>query len=80
MLLVYTLVAAFAYNCCALEAASDHSSCQGYSVHNIIRKKWALEADLDLLGHGCAIYGPDVPKLRLSVEYQTGMVLSILYN
>jgi alpha-glucosidase len=46
--------------------------CQGYAVSNVKSTARRLDADLDLIGDGCGIYGPDIAQLRLSVEYQTG--------
>lgn len=46
--------------------------CKGYSVSNIIEEPFKVQADLDLIGDGCGVYGPDVAKLKVLVEYQTG--------
>ncbi|KAI9149513.1 putative alpha/beta-glucosidase agdC [Paramyrothecium foliicola] len=76
--IVVTLAAAFAPISCALEAAVDYSACRGYTVQNVVQGKWKLEADLDLVGNGCAIFGPDVPLLKLLVEYQTDSRVHVL--
>ena len=48
----------------------DSRACQGYAVQNPVNGQRSYSAQLDLRG-GCRIYGPDVPKLSLSVEYET---------
>lgn len=62
---------------CSLSTASEsgllvEKKCQGYSASNVVKHDRGLTADLDLIGEGCRIYGPDLPKLRLTVEYETG--------
>jgi alpha-glucosidase len=57
---------------------SDYSSCQGYSVRKLVQTKRRVEADLELIGSGCEVYGPDVPQLKLLVEWQTDSRLHIL--
>lgn len=55
-----------------IDTSPDFAKCQGYSVSSLTQGKWSLEADLDIIGDGCEVYGPDVAKLKLLVEYQTG--------
>jgi alpha-glucosidase len=59
-------------------AADDHSTCGGYSVSNVAKTVNTIHADLDLIGTGCTIYGPDIARLRLAVEYQAESRLHIL--
>lgn len=48
------------------------ASCLGYSATKINETSNGLEAELHLIGKGCSVYSPDVPALRLTVEYQSG--------
>ncbi|KAG6899905.1 hypothetical protein C0993_005484 [Termitomyces sp. T159_Od127] len=68
-------VVAFLY-----QAGSAHSefvdpavldACSGYSATNITTSGASLTADLVLDGEGCAVFGPDVEKLGLTVVYET---------
>lgn len=55
------------------DASADRlASCDGYSVTRVAETNKGIEAHLDLIGVGCAVYGPDVPKLKLLVEHETG--------
>lgn len=55
-----------------------YSACNGYSVSNVIKTPRNIQADLDLIGSGCGVYGPDIVHLKLTVEYQTESRLHIL--
>ncbi|KAA8910594.1 alpha-glucosidase [Sphaerosporella brunnea] len=44
---------------------------KGYTASNVRTTSSSLTADLKLIGKGCAIYGPDIPSLKLSVNYDT---------
>lgn len=48
------------------------TNCKGYSVANLRNNGFVVEADLDLIGDGCAAFSPDIPKLSLYVEYESG--------
>ena len=52
--------------------ADIDSLCEGYSISNVVENGFTISAHLDLIGKGCHVYGPDVPKLKLLVEYETG--------
>jgi alpha-glucosidase len=58
--------------------ADNYTACEGYSVTNIFQAAHTFQADLDLIGAGCAVYGPDITHLKLTVEYQTESRLHIL--
>ena len=50
--------------------------CPGYHVVAAQDDGSTLTADLRLSGEPCNLYGEDLPKLKLQVEYQTGRLLS----
>ena len=54
-------------------ATSAPTHCPGYKVSDsdVTQDDVSLKATLTLAGP-CNLYGPDVDKLRLLVEYQTG--------
>lgn len=54
-------------------APAKVDECQGYSVSNVVEEPFKVQADLDLIGQGCSVYGPDVAQLKLLVEYQTSL-------
>lgn len=60
---------------------ADDLNCSGYIARNVRKEGFQLEADLGLLAN-CDTHGPDVPKLSLSVTYETGKRLgsSIFHN
>lgn len=49
-----------------------HEERCGYNVENIKQYRSSLSAGLVLAGEGCHVFGPDLPKLRLEVNYDTG--------
>ncbi|KAL4973573.1 glycosyl hydrolases family 31-domain-containing protein [Aspergillus desertorum] len=49
----------------------DLSNCTGYKVTKHWKTKSGFYADLSLAGPACNVYGIDLPKLKLEVEYQT---------
>lgn len=51
---------------------SIDTSCHGYTVNKVTETSRGVQAELDLVGAGCGVYGPDVPELRLTAEYETG--------
>lgn len=57
---------------CHHVGAITTDDCHGYSLSGVTETHSSITADLDLIGTGCGIYGPDIPKLSLTVEYQTG--------
>ncbi|KEY68038.1 hypothetical protein S7711_06950 [Stachybotrys chartarum IBT 7711] len=61
-----------------IDSSPDFAKCRGYSVSSLTQGKWSLEADLDIIGDGCEVYGPDVAKLKLLVEYQTDSRLHVV--
>ncbi|KAB5540560.1 alpha-glucosidase [Coniochaeta sp. 2T2.1] len=54
-------------------AVVAYNACGGYSVTSN-----TIHADLDIIGTGCASYGPDVLHLKLIVEYQSRSRLHIV--
>jgi hypothetical protein len=57
--------------CSAFAAADTIDDCKGYRVAKVHKTKSSIEADLHLIGKGCAAYGPDIENLTLLVEFQT---------
>lgn len=53
--------------------------CPGYKASNVKEDHNSLTADLELAGKPCNTFGEDLKNLRLLVEYQTGMLPSILF-
>ena len=53
------------------------SSCPGYKATDIVEDGDTLTADLHLAGEPCNTYGKDIEHLKLKVEYETGMRLTI---
>ncbi|KAL6237911.1 hypothetical protein BDW75DRAFT_248352 [Aspergillus navahoensis] len=49
----------------------DLSNCTGYKVTKHWKTRSGFYADLALAGPACNVYGVDLPKLKLEVEYQT---------
>jgi len=45
--------------------------CDGYAASNVDRRVDGLSADLELIGAGCAVFGRDLPLLKLTVNYDT---------
>lgn len=52
-------------------------ACAGYNVSHFLQHGSRIEAQLDLVGAGCGVYGPDVTNLKLFVEYETGELHAI---
>lgn len=50
-------------------------SCPGYEASNVQNTGNSLTADLTLAGPACNAYGDDLVDLRLSVTYETGMLV-----
>ncbi|KAF5348995.1 hypothetical protein D9758_012736 [Tetrapyrgos nigripes] len=46
-------------------------ACPGYTVSNVVNDGATLNADLTLAGEGCNVFGTDIPRLSLSVTYET---------
>jgi alpha-glucosidase len=46
-------------------------SCPGYKATNVQTNGSKLSADLVLAGQACNVYGEDVQKLKLEVQYET---------
>ncbi|WEW58161.1 glycosyl hydrolase [Emydomyces testavorans] len=58
--------------------AKTRSKCNGYAVKDVQEKPFQLEANLELIGEGCGIYGPDIPELSLSVTYETDSRIHVI--
>ncbi|KAJ6779720.1 hypothetical protein PWT90_02063 [Aphanocladium album] len=54
-----------------LAAQAWASDCPGYNVVSANDNGHTLTASLHLSGKNCDVYGTDLPKLKLQVEYQT---------
>lgn len=48
-------------------------ACPGYKAVNIQETDSSIEADLILAGAACNVYGLDLQKLKLEVNYETGL-------
>lgn len=46
------------------------TTCKGYALSNVLDEGWRIVGDLDLIGDGCALCGPDVARLTLIAEYE----------
>lgn len=44
--------------------------CKGYTARNVRTNSKGLEAELRLIGEGCAVYGKDITHLKLEVTYE----------
>ncbi|KAI5776670.1 glycosyl hydrolases family 31-domain-containing protein [Geopyxis carbonaria] len=51
--------------------------CGGYAARNVRRSDTSLSADLKLVGKGCAVYGKDLERLRLEVNYDSNERLHV---
>ena len=78
------LVQAFAVTVALLPAVgatyvdpSVLDACPGYTARNVKVQRNGLTADLVLGGKACNVFGTDIPKLSLSVVYETGMSLQL---
>jgi alpha-glucosidase len=58
----------------AAASAATVESCPGYKATNVVTDGSKLSADLVLAGTACNVYGTDVQKLKLEVQYETGML------
>jgi hypothetical protein len=56
----------------AVVSADLDEACAGYNVSHVQQHGSRIKAQLDLVGAGCGVCGPDVAHLKLSVEYETG--------
>lgn len=52
--------------------STPYDSCSGYTVSHVVEDGAKITADLDPIGDGCAVHGPDLSHLKLLVEYQGG--------
>lgn len=48
-------------------------SCPGYKASNVKTSNIGLNADLNLAGKDCNVYGDDLTHLKLTVTYETSM-------
>ncbi|KAB5576591.1 alpha-glucosidase [Coniochaeta sp. 2T2.1] len=59
-------------------AVVAYDACGGYFVKRLVKTANTIHADLDIIGTGCASYGPDISHLKLIVEYQSRSRLDII--
>ncbi|KAK8083626.1 alpha/beta-glucosidase agdC [Apiospora saccharicola] len=58
--------------------AANPDECSGYTASDVVEGPSSFQAELRLnKPPGCSIFGPDLPQLRLRVEYQTGKYTSV---
>ena len=55
------------------------NACPGYDVVEVKSSGSSLTAGLTLRGQACNVFGSDVTKLRLQVEYESGEPIEIFY-
>lgn len=53
-------------------ATREATTCPGYKATNVKANGGSISADLSLAGAACNVYGTDLDKLVLQVEYETG--------
>jgi alpha-glucosidase len=70
-------VAAASARAIAPRQTNDSVSCPGYSASNVKQSGTGLSADLSLAGAACNSFGTDIENLRLTVSYDTGMLLGV---
>lgn len=71
------LVAAASARAIASRQTNDTCVSSGYSASNVQQSGTGLSADLSLAGPACNSYGKDIESLRLTVTYDTGMLLEV---
>lgn len=59
------------------DAVDAQLVCPGYLGSNVIRTDTGLTATLTLAGKACNVYGNDIERLNLTVEYQSADRLSV---
>ncbi|KZF21148.1 glycoside hydrolase family 31 protein [Xylona heveae TC161] len=59
------------------QAVDAQTVCPGYQASNVVRTGLGFTASLSLAGQACNVYGTDIDKLNLTVEYQSADRLSI---
>ena len=59
------------------QAVDAQTVCPGYTASNLQRSPYGLSATLSLAGNACNVYGTDIARLNLTVEYQSADRLSI---
>jgi alpha-glucosidase len=64
-----TLLSVAVLAICSTTAAST-KNCPGYSAINVRQTSSSFKADLVLSGKPCNVYGNDISKLVLEVEYE----------
>ena len=58
---------------------NDTCVSSGYSASNVQQSGTGLSADLSLAGPACNSYGKDIENLRLTVSYDTSMLLEVYH-
>jgi alpha-glucosidase len=66
------LVPSVAANILPRQQNATLSSCPGYKASGVRSTASGLTASLTLAGTACNVYGTDLEKLTLTVEYQSG--------
>lgn len=59
------------------EAVDAQTVCPGYTASDVQRSQFGLTATLTLAGEACNVYGNDVDRLTLTVQYQSPDRLSV---
>ena len=73
------LVAAASARAIAPRQTNDTCVSSGYSASNVQQSGTGLSADLSLAGPACNSYGKDIENLRLTVSFDTGMLLEVYH-
>lgn len=59
------------------QAKDAQSVCPGYTATNVLRNALGLTATLTLAGPACNVYGNDINRLNLTVQFQSADRLSV---
>ncbi|KAL8942209.1 MAG: hypothetical protein Q9216_001785 [Gyalolechia sp. 2 TL-2023] len=59
------------------DATDAQAVCPGYTATNVERTDFGLTATLNLAGPACNVYGTDIDRLNLTIEYQSADRLAV---
>lgn len=77
--LTWVLTLSATFTSAQLMSLPTPTRCSGYVASDVTQGDTFLTATLTLAG-SCRLYGPDVSKLRLLVDYQTGEGLLLAFH
>lgn len=76
-------VCAYAINSWIFSTSSSDpvtKACSGYTASNVITTPTGLTADLQIAGPKCNVFGADIDRLKLLVNYDSGMPASLQHQ